>query len=203
MPRSNKNVFTTMGSSIHSEGERPEKDFYATHPSLVRHLMKMEKLNKRILEPMCGQGHISKTLIAGGHKVVSFDIEDRGYGKKKDFLTFKTDRHDYDIVSNPPYHNVDDYVYKCMNLMDYDAEKVKGNVGRQKTCLFLRLLFLEGKSRKIIFSRFPPVRVWVSSSRASCAKNGEFGRYKSSAMAYAWFIWESGYEGDTILKWFN
>lgn len=32
--------------------------------------------------------------------------------------------------------------------------------------------------------------------------NGVFGG-KNSAIAYAWFIWEKGYNGDTIVKWFN
>ena len=36
-----------------------------------------------------------------------------------------------------------------------------------------------------------------------CAKNGDFEQYKGAAMSFAWFIWEKGYKGDTILKWFN
>lgn len=63
----------------------------------------------------------------------------------------------------------------------------------------------------------------VSSSRIPCAKNGEFYKPKkdkegnevldeegkpimvkeSSATCYAWFIWQKGYEGDTVIKWFN
>ena len=35
-------------------------------------------------------------------------------------------------------------------------------------------------------------------------KIGDFEKYKyNSAVAYAWYIWEKGYNGDTILKWFN
>ena len=42
--------------------------------------------------------------------------------------------------------------------------------------------------------------------------NGEFTQFNektgkmetpSSAAAYAWFVWEKGYMGDTIVKWFN
>lgn len=194
MARSNKNVYTTMGSSTHSADDRQTEDYYATHPSAVRLLLKLEKFQTNILEPMCGEGHIAKVLKQAGHRVRSSDIIDRGFGKVQDFLTLKTNRNDFDIISNPPYKNVDDYVYKCMSLM-----KTKG----QKTALLLRILFLEGKSRRLIFERFPPVRVWVSSSRISCAKNGDFERYTSSAMAFAWFIWEYDYQGDTILKWFN
>ena len=36
-----------------------------------------------------------------------------------------------------------------------------------------------------------------------CAKNGDFSQYTGKAMSFAWFIWEKGYKGDTILKWFN
>lgn len=89
--------------------------------------------------------------------------------------------------------------------------------------MFLKLTFLEGKERKQFFQESPPMRVWVSSSRIPCAKNGEFlipkkdkiGNAKldkegnlimekvSSAVAYAWYVWQKGYKGDTIIKWFN
>ena len=39
-----------------------------------------------------------------------------------------------------------------------------------------------------------------------CAKNGDFDEMIAgggSAVAYAWYVWEKGYKGDTILKWFN
>lgn len=66
--------------------------------------------------------------------------------------------------------------------------------------MFLKVQFLEGKRRKKLFAKFPPKTVWVSSSRIQCGKNGEF---KDSMVAYAWYIWEKGYKGETIVKWFN
>ena len=72
--------------------------------------------------------------------------------------------------------------------------------------MFLRLQFLEGKKRKQLFTNFPPTKVLISSSRILCAKNGDFERMKQgggSAVAYAWIIWEKGYQGDPIIKWFN
>lgn len=54
-----------------------------------------------------------------------------------------------------------------------------------------------------LFEKYPPKTVWVSSGRLACAKNGEFGGYSASAVAYAWFVWEKGYSGETKLKWFN
>ena len=68
---------------------------------------------------------------------------------------------------------------------------------------FLKLTFLESKSRKQLFEQYPPKTIWVSSSRIPCAKNGDFDKYPSSAVAYAWYIWEKGYVGQTVVKWFN
>ena len=71
--------------------------------------------------------------------------------------------------------------------------------------MFLKLTFLEGEARyKEIFSQLPPEVVYVFSKRIMCAKNGEFDKMKEgggSAVAYAWFVWEKGYIGKTLLKW--
>ena len=64
--------------------------------------------------------------------------------------------------------------------------------------------FLEGKKRREFLKRFPIKTVYVSSSRLNCAKNGDFVKYNNnSARCYAWYIWEKGYNGDTIMKLFN
>lgn len=72
--------------------------------------------------------------------------------------------------------------------------------------MFLKLTFMESKTRKQLFEAHPPKRIWVSSSRLQCAKNGDFEKYGKgvgTAVAYAWYVWEKGYQGDTVLKWFN
>ena len=87
----------------------------------------------------------------------------------------------------------EDYVEKALQIVP------KG----RKVAMFLKLTFLEGKGRRRLFQTQPPCRVWVSSSRLKCAANGDFDAMAGSAQAYAWFIWEKGYKGETILKWFN
>lgn len=77
-----------------------------------------------------------------------------------------------------------------------------GKEGR-KVAMFLKLQFLEGKSRKQFFLENPPKAIYVSSSRLICAINGEFDKISSSAVAYAWFVWEKGFTGDPIIKWIN
>ena len=67
--------------------------------------------------------------------------------------------------------------------------------------MLFRLAFMEGQARYELFNRYKPKTVYVFSKRLNCAKNAEFEKYKSSAIAFAWFIWEMGYVGKTELKW--
>lgn len=73
----------------------------------------------------------------------------------------------------------------------------------KKVAMFLKIQFLEGKARKKLFTKYPPKKIYVSSSRLLCAINGDFESIKGSAVSYAWFVWEKGFKGTTQLKWFN
>ena len=69
--------------------------------------------------------------------------------------------------------------------------------------MFLKLTFLEGQARRKLFEENPPKIVYVFSKRVKCAKNGNFENISSSAVAYAWYEFEKGYKGDSIIKWIN
>lgn len=71
--------------------------------------------------------------------------------------------------------------------------------------MFLKLTFLETQKRKQLFLQHPPKTIYVSSSRLGCSQTGQFNSDGNtvSAVAYCWFIWEKGYKGDTVIKWFN
>ena len=85
-----KSTFVTLGASSHSDHERQSEDYYATEPLATEWLCKLEYFNKKILEPSCGEGHISEVLKTYGYEVTSRDIVDRGYGEVQDFLSFET-----------------------------------------------------------------------------------------------------------------
>lgn len=70
-----------------------------------------------------------------------------------------------------------------------------------KVAMFLKLTFLESKSRLPLFKKYPPQTIYVASSRLKCGKNGVFA--ESSVVAYAWFVWVKGYSGDPKIKWIN
>lgn len=186
-------VCVMIGATNHSKtGKRAEHDFYATPPIAVEKLLELENLSHKVLEPCCGTGHISKVLEAAGHEVDSRDLVDRGYGKSGcDFFAASNDYWDGDIVTNPPYNLGLEFVKKALSIIP-DGRKV---------CVFMKLQFAEGQSRREFFRKNPPLRVWVSSSRLECGKNGKFTG--ASAVCYCWWVWQKGYKGETVMKWFN
>jgi len=186
-------VFTPLGASNHSKGEREKHDYYATAPKAGEILLQVEPELNNIWECACGEGHLAQVFDKAGKLAKATDLIERGYGQVGDFLDESIINYDGDIVTNPPFSMASEFVQKALNIVP---------TGR-KVCMFLRLLFLEGKKRKELFKQYPPETVYVFSNRVNCAKNGDFKTYKRSAIAYAWFVWTKGYTGETIVKWVN
>ena len=188
-------IYRTLGASNHSDKERQSHDYYATEPKATELLLTEETFAPVIWECACGEGHMAKVLEGYGYQVISTDLIYRGYGNEEpvDFLQDPVVEFDGDIITNPPYKYALQFVEKAL-------ERVK--LGR-KVAMFLKLQFLEGKSRKQFFLKYPPKTVYVSSSRLKCAINGEFEKCVSSAVAFAWFVWEKGYTVNSIIKWIN
>ena len=184
-------TFVTLGASNHSKLERETNDYYATDPKAVELLLEKEKFSSNLLEPSCGEGHISKVLLEHGYNVTSSDLINRGFGDTQDFFDYKY--FNGNIVTNPPYKVALDFVKHSLEIIS-DGNKV---------AMFLKLQFLEGKARKEFYKTNPPKKIYVASGRLNCAKNGEFEKYPSSAVAYAWFVWEKGYQGKPEIDWIN
>ncbi len=183
-------IYSTLGSSNHTEKDRQTNDYYATDPKTIPPLFEVEKFDNMIWECACGEGHLSKAMEDFGKDVFSTDKVDRGFGQLCDFL--EEDMEWYgDIITNPPYKYAQEFVEKSIKILQQ---------GR-KVAMFLKIQFLEGQKRKELFKVNNPKVVYVFSKRQFCAMNGEFDKHKSSAVAYAWFVWEKGFKGDTIIKW--
>lgn len=186
-----RKVFSTLGASNHSTTERHPEDLYCTHPDAVKELLKIEHFGKDtpIWECCDGLGHISDTLIAAGYDVMRSDLYTRGRDIEQiDFLGHQ-ERWDGHIITNPPYREASRFVKHAI-------ERVSAG---HKVAMWLRILYLESAERKRLFAQYPPIRVWISSRRIPCGKEGVFG---ASAQGFAWYIWEKGFQGETTLKWF-
>ena len=188
-----EDIFRNLGASNHSIGERQSEDYYATEPKAAELLLEIIPELNNIWECACGEGHLAKVFNSAGKLAKATDLIDRGYGDVENFLLCSESYRNGDIVTNPPYIYAQQFVEHALCLVD---------TGRY-VCMFLKVLFLEGKARKKLFSQYPPKTVYISSSRIKCAKNGDFKSYTSSAIAYAWFVWLKGYQGKTIVEWIN
>ena len=187
-------IFRNLGASNHSELEREKHDYYATDPTAIDDLLKVETFDKNIWECAVGEGHLAKRLEEYGYTVDCTDIIDRGYPGTEivDFLNEKY-HFDGDIITNPPYKYCTEFILNALDSVS-DSHKV---------AMFLKLQTLEGQKRyDEIYSKYPPKTVYVYSKRKNCAKNGDFETYKiNSAVCYAWFIWVKGDYNCTELKW--
>ena len=188
-------IYKTLGASNHTSNEREQHDYYATDPDAVKILLLYETFNNDIWECACGEGHISKVLEAAGYNVFSSDLIYRGFGEPEPFDFLKDTLEDFkgDIITNPPYKYALEF---CKTAL----ETIKPG---HKVAMFLKLTFLEGKKRQQFFLKNPPKTVYVFSSRVKCAKNGDFESIGSSAVCYAWFVFEKGFKGDPVIKWIN
>lgn len=188
-------IYKTLGASNHTDKDREENDFYATEPLAVRLLLELETFTNNIWECAAGKLDLSKELESHGYSVRSSDLMMRCDGVEQlDFLNYDG-AWDFDILTNPPYSTASQFIEKAMSIVPE---------GR-KVAMFLKIQFLEGKARKNLFKKYPPKIIYISSSRLLCAKNGMFEEFRKqgSAVCYAWYIFEKGYKGDTVLKWFN
>jgi len=194
-------IWKTGGFSNHTDKERQNEDYYATSPEAAEWLLKIEDFRfiKNIYEPSCGEGHLSKVFEKNGFNVISTDLIDRGYGQGGiDFFDvdkqFIIDNNIQAIITNPPYSLAQKFVEHALDI-----------IGNGKVMMFLKLQFLEGKSRRKLFDRGVLDTLYVSSSRIMCAKNGDFEtmiKGGGSAIAYGWYCFSNTYTIPQI-KFFN
>ena len=188
-------TLSKIGNKITKKGLRQFHNFYATHPSCVSDILRVEAFHHFVLEPFCGIGSISEVLKGHCHEVESYDIVDRGYGKIGDFFEVDFEENRYDILTNPPYtENLTDIINRCISLC------------HSKVALLMPLRYLSGLERfKSIYQIHPPARVYVYMERICIARNADFEKYDPGANReiYAWYIWQKGYTGATELHWLH
>ena len=190
---SEKYLTGTSLSGTSTTRDRIKDDYYATPQESIFKLLEVEDFKGNILEPCCGEGHISEVLKQEGYKVFSNDLIDRGYGElHKDFLTEDFEIYD-NIITNPPFKYAKDFIEKSLK------------VTTGKVAMFCKIQLLEGISRYEMFQDTPLKTVYVFTKRQNPLRNGspvdENGKKWSSTMCFAWFVWEHGYEGKPTIEW--
>ena len=154
-------------------------------------MLKYEKFDNKIWECACGNGNLSKRLERFGYNVTSTDLVYRGFGRGNiDFLKCHK-KFDGDIITNPPYKYATEFVLKALKLSN------------RKVAMFLKIQFLETQKRWLqLFKLYPPSTIYVFVKRINCYRNDDRS-IKSSAVCYAWFVWDKEYTGETRVRWID
>ena len=212
--------------------KRADEDYYATDPQAVFKIIKELTINTgvictecfaNILEPCVGEGHIIDGLqlfvdylwkdtpdeekvnvnyvpIKDSSYVTALDIVDRGYPNTivTDFTTWQTDKKFGLIITNPPYSCAKEFIEKGIELLESDGVM----------CMYLKLQFLEGKSRKELFDKYPPKYIYVMRNRTPTWKNGnpvnpDTGKKWAETICFAWFIWQKDSKTEPIIRWLD
>jgi len=171
-------------------GSLRRDDFHETPEIAIRGLLSVEAFTGPIWEPACGHGAISRMLEDAGHEVISTDLVERGYGTGRvDFLMEFAPRSP-NIVTNPPFKLAAEFARRAVALTT------------GKVALLCRLGWLEGRERGQMFAENPLARVWVFSGRLPMMhRNGYDGPKSTSAIAFAWFVWDKAHAGRPTLGW--
>lgn len=194
--------YGSRGAGGNSIRGRVENDFYATDKKDTRNFL--EAIQKdgidisefTMLEPCAGAGHIVDVLkeYYPEAQIDYSDIVSRREDVKGniDFLKEKIGKYDI-VITNPPFKYAKEFVNKSLEISN------------KYVMIFAKLSFLEGKGRVDWWKELPLKYVYVYSYRASPLRNGkdrdEKGKKWSSTMAFAWYMFEQGYEGEPTIRW--
>jgi len=171
-------------------------DLYESPPEAVHALLRAERLPHVIWEPACGPGSIVRVLRGAGHDVLATDLVDYSSPDQEfhgwDFLSERELPPRIEaIVTNPPFKNAGEFVAHALSLCP-------------KVVMLLRLAFLESQKRAPILDGGHLARVHVFRNRLPMMHRAGQGiaepdKQSSSALAFAWFVWDRNHQGPTEL----
>ena len=177
--------------------DRVENDYYATPPEDTRLFLENYDITrfKNILEPGCGEGHMSEVIkeyMGIDAILTSRDLIDRGYGEVKDFLSTTNEKYDL-VITNPPFSHALEFIKKGLELSD-------------AVIVLAKIQLLEGKARSEELQHLGLKEIYGHVERCNCWRNGESlnpktGKPWSGAMFMAWYVFEKGYEGKPEYNW--
>src|SRR6266849_5264480 len=179
------------GSRPVSSHARQQDDFYCEPRWAVDALLDAERFEGLVWDPAAGRDNIPKACRARGIQALGSDMVQRGIASVTapvDFLVSPIYR-PASIICNPPFALAERFIERALSL------------ATNKVAMLLRLSFLEGQRRGEMFERTPLARVLVFSSRVSMPPGDSAIEAKGGAVAFAWYVWEHGFEGEPTIGW--
>ncbi len=175
-------------SCNNASGNRKQNDYYATHYSLTKQLLEIEKFEGSILEPCCGK---EKAIV----KVLNnFDVS---YYDIEDGIDFFNEINLYDnIITNPPYKDSMKWIAKCKQIAKYKFALLLPLAHLQGINRLYNNIYKDkeyGLSKVYIFCRYPMLG----------AELRDDGKYPTGMMTLAWMIWEKGFCDKPTIDWID
>ena len=131
-----------------------------------------------------------EVLRDAGHAVIASDIHlyDFPLHFTQDFLTTtKAPERTEIILTNPPYRYAAEFVTQALKLCP-------------RVILLCRLAFLESERLSPILDRGQLARIYVFRDRLPMMhRDGWAGPKASSAIAFAWLVWDANHTGPTTM----
>jgi hypothetical protein len=177
----------------HASLSERRNDLYETPPVAVHALLRVETLPDVIWEPACGPGSIVKVLRSAGYRVFASDLVNYGCPDSDSGVDFLMERSlPYGVeavVTNPPFKLGDEFVSRALAL------------GIRKVAMLLRIQFIESERRSSILDSGSLARVYPFANRLPMMhRAGWDGPKATSAMSFAWFVWQAEHRGPTVLR---
>lgn len=123
MTKQTNNIGAAMAGGKGGKKRDKGDEFFPTAEGTTRALVPvLRKIGwpNGVWENACGEGHISKQLIAAGFDVFSTNLTDRGYGVRG--LDFLATNHSPmpSIVTNPPFSLGDEFLVHALTVLEIE-----------------------------------------------------------------------------------
>jgi hypothetical protein len=160
-------------------------------------LLSVESFEGSIWEPASGEGAIANVLADAGHKVVSTDLVEYGFGISGiDFLKELRPRARH-IVTNPPYGSglADAFTEKALEF----AAQTGGTVA-----MLLNLSSLSHRCRTGWWKQKPPARLYAIDDIV-CWPEHRYGPAPEyfTKHRYVWAVWTPNHQGPSAFWWLS
>lgn len=180
-------------------------EHFETDAWAVDAILRVELLTPFVVDPCAGTGIMTRAARRAGYSVQALDIHNWG----QNYPIHNWLEHSEQIAQmvrgnsvfiNPPFTKSEDFIKQAVA---YDARKI--------VC-FQKFSWYEGekdkgKKRGQFWDDYPPSRIYVCGSRATCWRHDvpaaervdAKGNPKTTPTTYAWFVWEEGQPAGTLI----
>ncbi|MFN3575389.1 MAG: hypothetical protein ACK4TJ_00155 [Tabrizicola sp.] len=156
---------------------------------LCNSLWWMDVSHETVREPAANRGCMVRPLTEVFGRVEASDIHDYGAGfPVRDYLSGPVPERTDWTVTNPPFRLAEKFVARALECSDAVA-------------VLVRSAFLESVGRYKGLFRVHPPRIVLQFTERVVMRRARLSPNGSTATAYCWIVWVSGFRGATELDW--